>query len=255
MKTKIVTALFDIGRENFDGRKISDYMEWFKKTLALNADIIIYTEQKFAEIIPGLTDSPIEIIVQDFGSIPAFKYRKDFEYILESMSFLSNMLDLSRIECNLPDYNLIQYSKFGWLVDASTRFSADRYFWMDAGCSRFFGDADSGNPWPKRKTDNSKIIIQGNIHFDKYKNALDSEYIWNNECMLVGTLFGGGKAAISKLYDEVEAAISFMLGNRCINNEQFALALAYKKNPDLFDIHIDLDGTHLPLFKYLSYES
>jgi hypothetical protein len=37
-----------------------------------------------------------------------------------------------------------------------------------------------------------------------------------------------------------------------INNEQIALAIAFKRNPELFSVYINLNGGHLPIFKKLS---
>jgi hypothetical protein len=40
----------------------------------------------------------------------------------------------------MPEYNLIQYSKFGWLEEAiqENPFDTSSFFWIDMGISRFF---------------------------------------------------------------------------------------------------------------------
>jgi hypothetical protein len=43
-----------------------------------------------------------------------------------------------------------------------------------------------------------------------------------------------------------------MLFEDMINNEQIALAMVWNKYPELFDVYIDLDGTHLPILKTLN---
>ena len=46
----IVTAFFDIKREeNGDGRTIEQYKEWIKRTLRLNCNLFIVTEEKFKD--------------------------------------------------------------------------------------------------------------------------------------------------------------------------------------------------------------
>ena len=51
-KTTIVTAFFDINREeNGDGRKISEYLQWVKSTLLLNCNLYVVTEKKFINFI------------------------------------------------------------------------------------------------------------------------------------------------------------------------------------------------------------
>ena len=48
MTATAITALYDIDREkNGDGRSISDYLNWFKETLKLDINLVIYTEKKF----------------------------------------------------------------------------------------------------------------------------------------------------------------------------------------------------------------
>jgi hypothetical protein len=165
------------------------------------------------------------------------------------------MRDTSRIECYLSEYNVIQYSKFGWLEQAALMHpDCDYLFWMDAGCSRFFGEFDMNSNWPNAtKLDTSKITIQGNINFINlfHKINLD-DYIWDNNCVVVGTLFGGGREVIKTLKKEIDSIFSYLLSQRCVNNEQFALAFFAKKFPNLMDIKIILNGKHLPLFESLS---
>ena len=50
--TTIVTAFFDINREKKgDGRTIKDYLTWFNKTLQLNCNMYIVTEEKFKNFV------------------------------------------------------------------------------------------------------------------------------------------------------------------------------------------------------------
>jgi hypothetical protein len=42
-----------------------------------------------------------------------------------------------------------------------------------------------------------------------------------------------------------------MIDNDCVNNEQFALSIMLKKYPEIFNVMMILDGSHLPLFKFL----
>lgn len=254
----IVTALFDINRENKgDGRTIEQYLDWFKVTLKLKCDMTIYTERKFEKFVKEhrCPDYKTNIIIQTLDKLPFYKHLPKIYEVLYSNKYKENMLDPNRIECNLPEYNLIQYSKFGWLKDASLKNLENNYFiWMDAGCSRFFNNFDLEKEWPNReRLDKDKITIQGNSNYVKMFNILDiNEYMWNNNCILVGTLFGGGTEIIQILNNEIENVFNYMLDKNCVNNEQFALAILAKTNPELFNIIVHLDGNHLPLFKILT---
>ena len=95
------------------------------------------------------------------------------------------------------------------------------------------------------------------IHTSHLTNKVDylafkvNEYIWDNNSMLVGTLFGGGRTLIYKLYEEIELIYNCFVSKKCINNEQFALAIFAKAHPSLVNIIINLNDKHLPLFKML----
>ena len=46
----LVTAFFDINRaDRGDGRTIDEYKEWLKKTLQLNCNLFIVTEEKITD--------------------------------------------------------------------------------------------------------------------------------------------------------------------------------------------------------------
>lgn len=253
----IVTALFDIGREKFgDGRSTDQYLSWFEKTLELKSRMVIYTEEKFRSFIEERRDPKhTKIKIQNLEEIPMYKHREKIGQILRDPGYLSKIKDNSRIECRLDLYNVIQYSKFGWLQEEIKEGSnSDFYFWMDAGCSRFFSDADLSQGWPNlKKIDPDKFIIQGNINTSQIYPSMDIEkYKWDNNCILVGTLFGGKGDVVSIVSDlTIKILEEEMIGKGMVNNEQIALAILFKRNPELFSSYINLNGEHLPLFSHL----
>jgi len=258
MRALIITALFDIKRDmSGDGRTLDDYLSWFGKTLQLNCDMMVFTESKFVDFVQeSRKDSPNKtfLFVQKFEEIPFYPNNERMKDILNSDYFKARMKDLNRIECYLSEYNMIQYSKFGWLEIATQEHSDyDYYFWMDAGCSRFFGEFDLNKSWPNFdniKTD--KVTIQGNENFTRmFGSMVVDDYIWDNNSMLVGTLFGANAQNVERLHDDISQIFDYCVMSGCVNNEQFALAIGAKQNPDLFDIKVRLDGTHLPLFTLL----
>jgi len=166
MRIKCVTALFDIQRDKLgDGRTIKDYLTWFKKTLDLKCDFVVYTEKRFEEFVIETRSSSefaTEIIIQRLDEVPFYHKREIINEIINSDYYKSKMTDISRIECYLAEYNVIQFSKFGWLRDTVIRHTnLDFVFWMDAGCSRFFDDFDINLRWPNVDLlDTEKIILQ-----------------------------------------------------------------------------------------------
>ena len=257
MNCTVVTALYDIGREkNGDGRTIDQYLKWFDKTLDLNVPVVVYTEEKFKEFVLNKNKSNIKLVIQSLNEIPYFKYKTKIDNILSLTKYKEKIKDPNRVECNLSLYNIIQYSKFDWIVDTIQKkyFDTDYYFWMDAGCSRFFDDVDISKSWPENYNvlDIDKFNIQGNNNTIFYKIQNVDDYIWDSNCILVGTLFGASKNICTQMASVIKSEFESYLEQHIVNNEQILLGQLFIKNPNLFNVHIELNGKHLPFFKKLS---
>jgi hypothetical protein len=259
MTSTVITALFDIGRDKDcgDGRSINQYKQWFDKTLSLNVPMVIYTEKQFEKFIwERRKKDNTKVVIQKLNKIPYYSYKDKLDSVLSDPSYKANIMDPHRIECNLSLYNIIQYSKFDWILEAIEEeyFDTDYYFWMDAGCSRFFQDVDTTIEWPKNYNilSKDKFNIQGNRNTNTYKVNDWNQYIWDCNSMLVGTLFGGRKDVCQNMARLVKQLFEYYLNNNITNNEQIILQLLHKQHPDFFNVYIELDGNHLPLFKKLA---
>lgn len=246
-----VTALYDIQRENNgDGRKFSDYIDWILRTINTQANYVIYTERKVEKYLPK--NEKIKIIVTDLEDTPLYSLKEKIDEILNDKFYINNIQDPQRIECNLSLYNIIQYSKFAWLKEAINYnyFNSDYFFWIDAGCSRFFNNLSENFPNYTNILD-KKFYIQGNINTGNIE--INEDYKWRSDCVLVGTFFGGKKTYVTKVSNLViDFLINEMLFKNMINNEQIALAFIQKKHPELFNVYIKIDGNHLSILQTLN---
>jgi len=255
-KPVIITALFDINREKLgDGRSINQYFEWFKRTLQINCDIVVFTENKFEDFVTKHRKENIKIITHKLSDLDLYKYKPEMEKIMKSAYFRLKIKNPSRIECFLPEYCIIQYSKFQWIklaIESTNNYNF--FFWMDAGCSRFFEDFDLKKEWPNpNRLISNKLIIQGNKNYTKYFKEMNPvNYLWDDMAMLTGTLFGGDVNTFSNMYNLVFKEFEKMIELGCVNNEQIILAILAKRHPELFNIIEQSNITHLPLFKDLS---
>ena len=245
----IVTAFFDIHRDTKgDGRTVGEYMQWIEKTLQLNCNLFIVTEAKFVPFMKEKRPHYATYIHEDtLENASYYKYLPRMKEILESDAYKQRIAYPQRVECVLPEYNVIQYSKFGWLEEAMkiNPFQSDTFFWMDAGISRFFLDVDVSLPYP-RILPSDKFIIQK--RFDLETFSMD---IWKADNVLKGTMFGGRKESVLAVSTKVEEMFQSMLMQENVNNEQIALAMVYHDNKDLFFI-VDDSNVHLQFVKYLS---
>lgn len=263
----IVTALFDINRDKFKNQRlalktIDEYYNWFKITLQINCPMVIYTEEKTKDFI--LKNRPIEyktdIVIQRLEDIPYYKYKDKISQILASNDYKIKMDDLNRIECNLPEYTIIQYSKFDWLKDASDRLpfgnDSNLFFWMDAGCSRFFEDFDLKKQYPGPKTMELLENIPNKL-FCQCRNDINisiqnPNFFYTSNNLIYGTLFGGNKSIIEFMSGSIKYVFEDLLNKNIVNNEQLALAYIYSKAPNNFNLYMNISNKHLPIFLRLS---
>jgi len=257
----LVTAFFDIRRsEHGDGRTVEQYLQWIQKTLQLNCNLYVFTEKKFEAFFNENRPAgyPMRVVVINFEDLYFYRYRERMSQILESDEYKNRIQHPQRVECVLPEYNIIQYSKFDCLSRAIDEnvFQSRAFFWIDAGISRFFADVDISKPYPGERCieftckHNDVLIIQNRPDLAIFD--IDNEFIWRSDNLLVGTMFGGGAPALKEIYCELVGVLeNDMLAQNNVNNEQLALALLWKKRPGLFYTIHNTTGEHLPLFSIL----
>jgi hypothetical protein len=193
---------------------------------------------------------------QTLENVPFFTYLPQMKQILEHDQYKAKISHPDRVECILPEYNVIQYSKFGWINDTIQQnpYDSEYFFWMDIGGSRFFSGEDLSKPFPRSldwlKKSEGKCIIQ--MRDDIHSFPIDSTFIWRADNLLNGSCFGGKKQVMTLIEREIiEVVKNEMFANNNINNEQLALALLWKKSPDTFCL-VPYLKSHLSVFHLLS---
>jgi hypothetical protein len=261
----IVTAFFDINRNTKgDGRTIEEYKIWIKNTLELNCNLFIVTEPKFENFIrtnrPDILLSKTYINIINLTDSYYYKYYNEINQIINSTNYKQIIQNPDRIECILPEYNIIQYSKFYYLQLAIklNPFNTKYFMWADIGISRFFLDVDINQEYPTTKglqildQSNNKLIIQNRADIHTFN--IDNNFIWRSDNLLIGTMFGGTAEIINIIAELIENLfINLIYNYKCVNNEQIALALVYINNKDLFYLINNNTNYHLILFKLLSH--
>ena len=244
MSVTIVTALFDIDRENKgDGRSVSEYLEWFRKTLQLNCNLFIVTEEKFHQFVIANRPKnyPTHIKIDTLSNAKYYKYLPRIKGILESEEYKKRIVHPNRVECKLPEYNIIQYSKFGWLESCieTNPFDSEYFFWMDAGLSRFFGRTDLKIFYPSNKkvkflqNAEKKFLVQGRVKLEKYQ--IDEKFKWGSDNLMKGGIFGGHRSCVLEVSEMMEHRfVTEMLDQKNANNEQLCLAYVWRDNKEKF---------------------
>lgn len=260
----IVTSLFNVQREEMDGRNWEEYLEWFEETLKLKCSMVIFTTEDLVSFIEEKrTKIPTEIITQTIEEIPYYKLKEDLDKIIESEEYKEKISDPDRIECKHSIYSIIQYSKFKWLnqVVDENPFNSKFFFWLDAGGSRFFERYDLNLEYPSSNAIEAleemgdKFLIQMNMEYYKdlvNSEKLDEKYLLDNRSYILGSMFGGTSKALNKVSEDIEDVLLHkMIDNGFVNNEQIALGYLVKQNSDDYEVYERYDGKHMSLFTEL----
>lgn len=249
----LVTALYDIQREQAgDGRKWDQYLTWFKDTLQIPLPMVIYCESNLEAFIEEHRPSPLReitrIIVQPLQDIPYMSFHDDMKQILTSKEYQKKVKDPQRVECVLPSYNIIQYSKFPWLKHAIAfdPFHSSHFYWIDAGISRFIEGPLSAQ---RTHAPLKNFVIQGNHMLHTY--PMNDLYLWDSQCLLCGTMFGGQKEEVVRMADVIHGYLTQLIKAQWINNEQILLAYLQRLHPEMFEVVLNHTSRHLILFDML----
>jgi len=254
----VVTGLYDIDREKLgDGRKMSDYIEWLRRTMLLNVSMVVYCEEGVYEQIKDVRENVhanTRFIMVTKETIEYFQYEDRVDQIVRSGDYLHKIHGSGRLEVVLPMYNLLIMNKIVWLHDVASKnyFNSTFFMWVDAGCSRFFEDytADRSLSWPDvSKLDEHKFNIQ--VSPPLFYEYDPESLMFRSEHFTTATIFSGTVGTIEKIKCEVKRVFEYMLEHNCVNNEQIVFAMIYKSYPELFNCYVNTTQKHLPYFRYL----
>jgi hypothetical protein len=256
----IVTAFFDIDRASRgDGRTIEEYLQWIQHTLQLNAHLFVVTEPKYAPYFQSNRPSqyPIFLHVMDFKESYYYRYYDRMKEIVRTQEYRNKIAHPNRVECILPEYNIIQYSKFHYLQIAIKKnpYHSTHFLWMDAGASRFFDHLKPSLSYPTSRGCERLVQIGDKFlaqrRHDLFHYPINEYFVWKSDNLIYGGTFGGSIEAIQRIAQELEKTFQTeMLDKNNVNNEQLCLALVWKKHPEWF--HLISGPNCLETFHYLA---
>lgn len=245
MSFTFVTALYEIGREEYDQRSFLKYQEWFSKTLSVPVPMVIYTEEKNRHIVESIRkDLPTRTFYTRLEDVPLYYTVKDVKRILENTQFKHKIRHPDGLENKCHEYIPVINSKFKWLIDAieGNYFNTDMFFWIDAGISRFMNFDMSVYKFNEsliqelRKT--NKLYFQigkkdSLNHIFEMPHVVE-DYIGTNTNFIMAGFFGGNKDILLEVCKRAFRSYTheFIYKNR-IDNEQTLIGFVlpyYKHN-------------------------
>ena len=238
----LVTSLVNINREQFDGRKYSEYTNWFFNTIRIQAPMIIYVEPQLVDIVKEIRGSlPTKIIPQILGTIPLLWSIPFVEQILQSPQWKAHQKHPNDLVNRSPAYAPVIHSKMVYMINAieENPFNTDMFFWIDAGLSRFWrANPMSSEPHPRTVRDlrkSRKIFAQVGGHKEhllQQSLTLD-QLIGANENILMAGFWGGHMSTVKELCSFViEFYVKEMIQKMRIDTEQTSWFFHYQQNKD-----------------------
>ena len=215
------TALFDLDREKVDGRTFQDYLEWLKRTSELIPGLVIFHDGKLDNLNFG-NSRKIRI---DLAELRSFSHLGELKGVLADFKPQA----ASDITFRLPEYGLIQLSKFelGCMVIQSTE--AKSVLWVDAGISRFL----QKSPGPNKIQEFANLLLEKHFAYffeiDTRKNLdfgrlqLKHNVIGTSKRVVAGGAFWIRREEVEALHTLVRHQAEQWLKKGIWDNEQLIL--------------------------------
>ena len=245
----IVTALYDIGRDKWEKftSSYSGYIHLMERTLSIDNNMVIYTQQKFKDEIIEIRkkyDLNMEktiLVVQELEELDAYKlYNDKLTDLMFSEEFIKKVSFPDVPEMCKPLYNVIMFNKMFWLKDTVDKkyFNGDLIIWADAGGLREPMELYEGKVWPSvdkiNKIEGEKIIFFS--HNEDF-NVDDKEFLSLSQIRNIqGTAFFVPTNMVNYLTEEFCKTIDESINNKYIGSDEKVLDFVYLDNPTSFNL-------------------
>lgn len=241
--TTIVTALYDLNRESWDGfnRKFDTYKGWMAHMLSFDSPMVIYVDPSDVDFVSNNRrgkEDITRIVPLPFTQLSTYKkYGERIREVMGSESFLLNQTVPEHPQIKFPDYNILMHQKIQFVNDASiiNYFNTDYFMWLDAGVYHMNNREDLlGKKFPTINLSEEKMYF---LHIDEPKESdLDLERFYKgHNVRIIGTSWLGHKNAINKFTLEYENLIEESLSKNLMDQDQSFFTVCYLRNKHICD--------------------
>ncbi|TLD82670.1 protein YibB [Helicobacter sp. MIT 11-5569] len=241
----IVTAFYDIKRENLDDfkRDYTRYYEYFAFWAGVKNPLIVYTTKEHEEAIlkirkaKGL-ESKTQVIIKPLESFDTSALEK-IQKTFKDFDQTQGRKNPQNIECLSAEYCYLMYCKPYFVCDAIERGIVSRQvLWLD------FGYNHGGKFYQDSKQFDFLLTPQKNIEHDKINffsikdNEKDSiaEIYFNMNVFLIGSLFSGNIQAWIALKEHFKKALEAFTSLNIFDDDQILLVWCYRNFPQNYHV-------------------
>jgi hypothetical protein len=248
MKSTIVMALFDIGRDKWENFTMSyhTYFWWMRNTLSLDTNMVIYTDGTYekeiiefrSEVDPNLEKTKIvNIKLEDTEGYKI--YNSSLENLMYSEEF-KNKISFQVPEMTKPLYNVVMFSKLYYILDAKEHnyFDTDWYIWADAGGLRENIENYYKKVWPNKEKlanlDPNKTTFFS--HHDEISILNKESHSLSQMRFIQGTCFFIPNNKVKQITSDFKATVYESLSMGYIGSDEKVFDLTYLKNPTDYNL-------------------
>jgi len=248
-KTLFVTCFYNgLDNTKLGGRvgRLWHYFHALRTIINMGSDVVVYTSESDRQFLDDTIrhskyPENVKVINYDLYSHPYHEY------------FQKCMNGTTTDRCNE-----IMHGKTMWMKNHISD-GYDFMYWIDCGLShgglfpRRFRDGDSFESYFSCSLFNSKMVENLNKNEDKIDilygdqtyhvfEAAPSDLFFtekprNENCHIVGGMFGGGVSVVDKFCDDYSNLMVEMKEKNCFEREEQLLTILYFRNKDMFNPH------------------
>lgn len=240
----IVTAFFDIGRDNWStshARSVDKYLENASRMLSLDNNMVIFIEPKYYDFVVDKrrdNKSITQIYKIELHDLPMYKNVSTFNSIMKSFKYRNALADPTVPECTQPLYDVIMFSKT-WFIQQAIQhndFNSTHWVWLDFGV----------HPHMLRTEHLNTKLFQTGVD-DKIKFLCRSQpessdldlfdFYTSHTNRFAGTMFTGCTQNMLKLHEYMMQEVDTCINEQVIDCDQSLFAIVYLRHPELFKLY------------------
>lgn len=245
----IVTAFFDLGRENWEGFERSSelYIDRFRHLTKLENDIIVYTSPDLVEKIKSVSPK-IKVVSYDFLG--------ETKELRDRVGAVQNSTDwVNRVAPHLhknPEYWSAEYvsamSLKAFFVAKAIEtglVNTELVAWIDFGYCRDQQTIPSTTWNYEFEPDKIHLLIMREIEPDRPI----SDIIYSGDVYVQGCQIIAGKAMWQWLSDNIQSKLERLITNNLVDDDQGLMLMSYLDSPDKFSLKFNSSPDWFIIFK------
>lgn len=239
----IVSGLFDIGRGNWDNyrRPISHYLHYFKNLLKIKADIVIFCEPDFVELVQTTRkEIPFKttVIPTTIEELYMHKHKELLFEIQQDPNYGKGHPHPVCPEIAIPMYSLVVCSKLDLLYRGTKYADTDYCIWLDAGYTHGTIDISNLNWNPTSLYEiKDKVSLISLRSMSEMKT--DDPVGFSNQYIdiISGGFIAGTKESIEKVRNQYyEILEELLIKHRVKEDDQYYWTFLVHRHPQMINL-------------------